>query len=203
MENKETVVWGGEILQKSFLAVNEHLNAGRLSHSRNVARAAASLAKTHGENVEKAYVAGLLHDIAKEMPGDEMWQLFEENGIKLSKTEQLLPKTWHAKVAKLLVQHELGIENEEILNAISYHTTGRAGMSRFEKIVYLADCISDDRQYENVGKMRELAEENLDEAVLLMLAITISTQIKKRRPVAQDTFLAYNFYTQLLMEKGI
>jgi predicted HD superfamily hydrolase involved in NAD metabolism len=102
------------------------------------------------------------------------------------------PELWHGPVAASIVQERMGIRDEDVLNAIRYHTTGRAGMTRLEKIIYLADYIEPGRQFPGLDEVRELAEKDLDSAVKKAIGNTIIFLVEKSAPIFPDTFKAYN-----------
>ena len=115
------------------------------SHSVNVAKEAKKLAKHYGADENKAEIAGILHDITKEMPKEQQLQIIIDSGIILDNVQLHAPKLWHGMSGSIVVRDELGIDDEDILNAIRYHTTGRAGMSLLEKVIFTADFTSEER----------------------------------------------------------
>ena len=120
----------------------------RFSHSVNVAKEAKKLAKHYGADENKAEIAGILHDITKEMPKEQQLQIIIDSGIILDNVQLHAPKLWHGMSGSIVVRDELGIDDEDILNAIRYHTTGRAGMSLLEKVIFTADfTVSDDLNF--------------------------------------------------------
>ena len=138
------------------------LSKKRYTHSLNVADAALKLAEKYGADIEKAYLAGLVHDICKEVPTDEQLAMAQKCRQGIDETEQKIPALYHAAAGSWYGENVLHIHDEDILNAVRYHTTGRAGMSRLEECVYLADLISEDRTYKDVGRMRRLAFEDIN-----------------------------------------
>lgn len=170
----------------------EALSEKRFTHSLNVAKAAKELAEIHRCDSEKAYVAGILHDITKELPVEEQLSLIQKGNIELSEAEKASPALWHSITAPVYVKETLGIEDEDLLNAIRYHTSGRAGMSTLEKVVFTADSISEERHYPDVDEVRAAAKNNIDEAVMLKLKFAITHLVSKDRPICSDTFNAYN-----------
>ncbi len=168
------------------------LSAQRFYHSVCVSRAAKELARKYGADEEKAETAGILHDIMKDLPGEKQLALMKKYGIHLSEIELQAPKLWHAILGKAYLQHELGIQDPIILDAVRYHTTGRAEMTRMDKILFMADFISADRDYPGVEKLRAAAAENLDGAMLEGLAYTIGDLSRQYKPIHPDTIAAYN-----------
>jgi predicted HD superfamily hydrolase involved in NAD metabolism len=136
----------------------------RLHHSECVAEAAALLAKQYGADSEKAWLAGMLHDCMKYAPPAEQRALCARYGKPLTEDDLLAPKIWHAFAAEAYLALECGVRDPEILAAVRWHTTGRAKMTVLEKVVFVADLISADRDYPDVAQVRILAAQNLDAA---------------------------------------
>ncbi len=164
----------------------------RLKHSKNVAKEAVRLAKKYGADVSKAELAGILHDATKETPEEEQLSLIERAGIVLTPLERTTHKLWHAISGAAFVQVELGITDEDIINSIRFHTTGREGMSLLEKVIFIADFTSAERDYDGVDKMRKAADKSLEEAMLEGLSFTIADLSQRKLAIAPDTFAAYN-----------
>ena len=174
-----------EILQK-------RLDEKRYYHSLCVADEAKRLAEKYGGDQDKAYLAGLLHDITKNAPDEEHLQIFKEFGIILSDIEQNAKKLWHAMSGAEYVKNILGIKDNEIIDAIRYHTTAKADMSLIAKILYLADFTSKDRDYEDVDVIREYVDESLSKAFVYALQYSITDLVNQGRAVHPDTVEAYN-----------
>ncbi len=172
--------------------LEEHLSEYRVFHSKCVAKSAKRLAEKYGGDPEKAYTAGLLHDIMKEANEIDTFEFCERYGIELTPLEKCAPKLWHAITGSVYVRSVLGITDPEITVPIRYHTTGRAGMALCEKILFIADFISADRDYGDVDVMREKAEKSLEEAMLYGLGYTIDELAQRRRAIHPDTIAAYN-----------
>jgi len=164
----------------------------RYEHSLNVAREAVRLAEKYGANTEKAYTAGLIHDIMKEEKPEIQLKIIEESGMEITPTERNNPKLWHAMAGAAYIKSELGFEDEEIISAVRYHTTARAGMTLLEKVIYIADFTSEERDYRGVGKMRRLANKSLEKAMLEGLSFTLETLVKKGKMLNLDSINAYN-----------
>jgi len=162
----------------------------RFLHSLEVAKSAEYLALRYGADVDKARVAGLLHDVMKDVSAAEQLQIFKDFGILLTDVEKNAPKLWHAIAGAAFIQHILGIRDADIVNAIRYHTTARAGMSLLEKIVFIADFISADRTYPDVDVMRRLADETLEKAMQYALEYTVRDLKNKGAAVHPDTIAA-------------
>ena len=168
------------------------LTAERFNHSVEVSKEAVRLARLYGGDVGKAETAGLLHDICKDTDKSVLLKLFEDNHIALNEQEKRAPKLWHAIAGALFVERELGIKDTDILNAVRYHTTARAGMSLTEKIIYVADFTSPDRSYPGVEKIRQKAGISLEECMREALSFTICDLAGRNMPIHTETVAAYN-----------
>ncbi len=172
--------------------ISGRMKSARFKHSKNVAKEAVRLAEKYGADVKKAEIAGILHDATKETSEQEQMELIDRAGIKLSELERASHKLWHAISGSAFIRVELGIDDEDIINAIRYHTTGRAGMSLLEKVIFVADFTSAERDYDGVDKMRKVADKGLDNAVLEGMSFTISDLSERKLTIAPDTFEGYN-----------
>ena len=172
--------------------LREKLDEYRYVHSINVSETSAELARKYGADEKKAYEAGLLHDIMKNADKEETFALFEKYGVELTQLEKKSPKLWHAIAGSIYCKYELEIDDEDVISAIRYHTTGRAGMTELEKVLFTADFISADRNYNGVEEMREKAQISLDEAMTEGLRFTIDELCNALKPIHPDTIDAYN-----------
>lgn len=174
------------------IILKSRLNEKRYYHSLCVADEAKRLAGKYGGNEEKAYLAGLLHDITKNSPDEEHLQIFKESDIILSDIEKNAKKLWHAMSGAEYVKRVIGVDDAEIIDAIRYHTTAKADMSLLAKILYLADFTSADRDYEDVDVIRKYVDESLDKAFVYALKYSITDLVSQGRAVHIDTVEAYN-----------
>ncbi len=151
--------------------IEEHLSRKRLQHTYAVADEAVRLAKRYGADEKKARLAALFHDMCKGMTVDELDARVRSFGL----ADRLLGRAnlSHSKVAAEMMKREYHISDEDMINAVAFHTTGRAGMSKLEKIVFLADAIEPGRDYPGVDEIRALAREDLDSAMIRMLSHTV------------------------------
>ena len=182
--------------------LKKRLSPYRLHHSLEVAKSAQYLAEKYGGDAQKAYTAGLLHDVMKEADREETIALSEKYGIEMTELEKNAPKLWHAMTGAAFIKNELGIDDEEIITAVRYHTTGRADMTLSEKILFIADFISSDRNYNGVEEMRQKAEVSLECAMLEGLSFTIADLVENSKAVHPDTLDAYNDIIISYKEKG-
>lgn len=179
--------------------LREKLDDYRYNHSLCVADEAVHLAEIYGCNKDNAYLAGLLHDITKNSSAEEHLKIFESFDIILSVVEKNSKKLWHAISGSAFVKEMLGIQNSEIVSAIRYHTTGKSDMTLLEKIIYVADFTSCDRDYPDVDVMRALSRKSLEDAMIYALDYTIRELSEKGATVHPDTIDAYNY---LINQKG-
>lgn len=168
------------------------LSERRFIHSRNVAAAAVRLAKKHGADPYKAEVAGILHDITKELNPENQLQIVESGGIILDDVCKKSPQLLHAITGMVYCRDTLGITDPDILNAIRYHTTARASMSLLEKILFIADFISDERDYSDVDIMRAESEKSLEDGMLYGLGFVIPDLVARKRAIHPDALAAFN-----------
>ena len=170
-------------------AIRPLMSEERYLHSLGVEREAERLARRWGEDPEKAAVAGILHDCCKEMPLPEALQIVGQSAIIPDIDFREQPQLIHGYAAAELLGR-FGVRDREIEDAVRYHTTGRTGMSRLEKIIYLADLTEEGRHYPDVAEMRRLADTSLDEAMLYALSYTIGKLTRRRRTICRDSWQA-------------
>ncbi|MBR3835783.1 MAG: bis(5'-nucleosyl)-tetraphosphatase (symmetrical) YqeK [Clostridia bacterium] len=178
--------------EKIIELIGSKLETRRFEHSLNVAESARYLAEKYGYDADKAFTAGLLHDVMKNASPEEQLKVIAESGVELSPAEASNPKLWHAIAGAAYLKTVMGIDDEELYLAVRYHTTGRAGMSLIEKIVYLADYISAERGYNGVEDMRRLCDESMESAILYALEFGIPDLVKKGSVVHPDSVNLYN-----------
>ncbi len=172
--------------------LQNRLTEKRYIHSLNVADSAKELALIYGCDPEKAYTVGLVHDCCKDEPAGLQLSYILENKVELTEYEINAAKLYHAISGRIFAEKEFGITDEDMLNAIRYHTTGRKGMSLLEKVVFIADFISAERDYNGVDIMREKAKRSLDEAIVEGLGFTIKDLITRNLVIHPDTVLAFD-----------
>ncbi len=164
----------------------------RYIHSVNVSAEAVRLAEKYGADPNKAAVAGVLHDITKEFEEKKQLQIMNSGDIILSDVEKASPKLWHAISGSVYIRTELGIEDIDIINAIRYHTTARANMSLLEKIIFLADFTSAERDFPDVSVIREKADISLEEGMLYGIQFTLKKLLNIEGKLSVDAVNAYN-----------
>lgn len=173
--------------------LKNRLNEKRYYHSLCVADEAKRLAEKYGGDSEKCYLAGLLHDITKNSETEEHLKIFETFGIILNVVENNAEKLWHAISGEAYLRNVLLINDEELLDAVRYHTTAKANMSLTAKILYLADFTSNDRDYPDVEVIRGLVDVSLESAMIYALKYSINDLTEQSRAIHPDTVDAYNF----------
>ena len=164
----------------------------RYIHSCNVSEEAVRLARLYGADEEKAKLSGLLHDVTKETPHGEQLAFMESMNVPLSELERSCPKLWHAISGSVFVKEVMEIADEDICNAIRYHTSGRAGMSLLEKCIFIADFTSAERNYSGVDEMRALTAKSLEEAMRYGLSFSISDLAQKNAAIDPNAVACYN-----------
>lgn len=171
------------------------LNPKRFAHTQGVADEAVKLAGLYGVDTHSAYIAGLLHDCAKDYTSDEKLQMCEEYGIELDEILVNQVDLTHSFLGAKVAEEEFGIKDTDILNSIKYHTTGRANMSKLEKIIYLADFFEPNRKYfDGIVEIKKLAYEDLDKAMAFSLRNTIDYNEKKKRLIHPLSIEALKYY---------
>lgn len=180
-------------IEEMKIYLKENLMEKRYIHTLGVAETAKKLAKLNGVSEEKAEIAGLAHDVAKNLSIEKMKNIIEQNGIILSKIEENNPSLWHSIIAHIEAKDKLKIEDEEILDAIRWHTTGKENMSKLDKIIYLADMIEPSRDFSGVEELRNDSKDDLDKAMLNALTHTIKYLLEKGCLIDINTVKARNY----------
>ena len=183
-------------IEKLRRAMEKELSTGRYTHTLGVAYTAAALAMAHAEDMEKAMIAGLLHDCAKSMHGSELVAICEKARLNVTAVERSNPTALlHAKAGAYLAERKYGVTDGDILNAIRYHTTGRPDMSRLEKILYIADYIEPGRkQLAELDMIRRIAFQDLDWTVEKILANILAYLRTTDEEIDDMSNRTYQFY---------
>ena len=171
--------------------VRSRLSDKRYEHTLNVKKMAVRLAKRYGVDEDRAALAALLHDSAKEISKDEMRELMRQYPQYAEGGEERPTPVWHGICAAILARTQWGVEDEAILSAIACHTAGKAGMSKLDKVVYLADMTSKERDWPGVGKLRKLEMKDLDAAMLAALKQTNEFVLSQGKPLDPQSAAAY------------
>lgn len=172
--------------------LKESLKPNRYIHSVNTMKVAVLLAEHYGADRDIAAVAGLLHDCAKNLTDIETIKYCKENGIELNEIEKKQLFLMHGEVGAIIAKEKYGVEDEIILNAIRYHTTGFSKMNMVDKIVYLADYIEPGRTHCSVDDVRRLAYEDIDKALICAFSNVIKFVIMQNGLIHPFTVEARN-----------
>lgn len=171
--------------------VNKQLTEQRYQHTLRVVETVVLLSERYGADRKKAEIAAIFHDYAKFRKAEEMAEIIKTSAVISKDLLDYDKELWHAPVGAYLIQHEVGITDEEVLDAIRFHTTGRVDMSILEKVVCLADYIEPGRQFPGVEDVRRMAEQDLNQALAQSLLNTIQFLEKKKQKVYPLTIAAY------------
>lgn len=182
--------------QRYLAAVEQAVGKKRYRHTLGVEKLALELAGQYGVNEAQAQTAAILHDFAKKK--QEKLALAAKYTIEISETEQAAPELLHGKLAAAMAREQFGIEDADVLRAIAFHTTGRPGMSALEKVIYLADLLEENRDFEGVEALRALAREDLDAAMLAGVAHVIAYLARQREKIDMCSVAAYNWLCGLV-----
>ena len=172
--------------------LSQMLSEKRYNHSVAVAIQAFKLAEIYGIDTASAFIAGLVHDCCKEISKDEQLKIINDFGIMLTEIEQNEPNIWHGYAASGYITKKWGITDNEICSAVKYHTCGKGNMSLLEKIIFVADLTSEDRNYPDSEKIRDISYKNLDKAIYECYKFIIPFIIKKGGSISQNTIDCYN-----------
>lgn len=172
----------------------------RLKHSLNVSKCAVKLSEIYKCDKEKAEIAGLVHDCAKYFTGEQIEDSIKRFNVELDPLEVNNIALSHSVIGSYVAVDIFNIKDEEIINAIKYHTTGKENMSLLEKIIYMADLIEEDRNFPRVEELRELTYSGkLEEALLLSFNNTIKFVIDNNQLIHPRTIKARNYILEELI----
>ena len=175
--------------------LSKKLKKERLEHTIGVMYTAASLAMRYGADIQKALTAGLLHDCGKYCSAKEQIRLCRKYDIRLTGSELEMPALIHAKLGAYLARHEYRIKDQEILDAITWHTTGRPGMTLLEKIIYIADYIEPNRRIiPGLVEIRGIVFQDIDRAVYLSAKNTVRYLSESGKAVDPMTVSTCDYY---------
>ena len=182
---------------KTKKTLRKYLDRDRFEHSEGVMYTAAALAMRYGENLEKAQIAGILHDCAKCIPDNKKLKICEKNHIEITEAEKCSPFLLHAKVGAYIAKEKYDIEDAEILDAIACHTTGKPAMTLLDKIIYISDYIEPMRsKASNLEEVRKMAFVDLDETLFKILSDTLVYLEKSSKKMDPMTLQTYEYYRE-------
>ncbi len=180
---------------KMISRLKSKINDRRFEHSLGVEYTAACMAMVHGADVEKARIAGLLHDCAKCLPTKEKLEKARKHKLAVSKFEENNPDMLHGKLGAYYARARYEVDDEEILDAITYHTTGRPNMTLLDKIIFVADYIEPNRkELKDMDIIRREAFQDLDKCVIHILKNTLDYLNNSTNEMDFMTQLTYNYY---------
>ena len=184
--------------------LQKNLTPERYDHSLSVRDTSIALAHHYKADANNARLAGLAHDCAKNMEDEKILYTIEKFGYNIEGIYKRTPNLMHGLAGAIVAKHIMDIEDEDVLNSIRFHTTGRKNMSILEKIIYIADYIEPMRDFPGVDELRKLAYVNLDEVLLLSFDNTIKYVIEKGMLLHLDTIEARNsILCNKILEKSI
>ena len=185
--------------------IEKNFSEKRKIHTEGVRQTAMKLAEKFGEGspelVEKAELAALYHDMYRGVPVDVLNYYVKHLNLD-EKRYKDNANLAHGKIAAFVIQRDFDEKDQDIINAVSYHTTGRPEMSLLEKIIYIADAVEPNRSYPGVQSLRQTLEYDLDKAVLQSLTNTINYVRSEKKFLDEDTVLAKEYFEKLIKEKG-
>ena len=184
-----------ELLEK----VRAVMSPKRFNHVLGVERAAIALAEKYGYDTEKAGLAGLLHDYAKELSDQEFLDLIDKYNLD-PELKKWGNNVWHGMVGIYKIQEDLGVTDKEILRSIETHTVGSGDMSLLDKIIYVADYIEPGRRFPLVEEARVIAKESLDKAVAYETVHTVEHLAHQAFPIFPQTIETYNAYVGFMKD---
>lgn len=174
--------------------LKETLKEDRYIHTLHVSDIAIKLAGLNGISEEKAEIAALAHDVAKNISKSKMKEIIDNNNIPISDVEKNNPNLWHSIVGPIEAMKKLGINDDEILDAIRWHTTGKENMSLLTKIIYIADMIEPSRNFDGVEDIRRITFEDLDKGVYCGLTHSIEFLLNRNLLIDENTIKARNYF---------
>ena len=176
--------------------LKEKLKKSRYEHTLGVEYTSAALAMRYGVDIEKARLAGLLHDCAKNISDEKQLELCKKYKIEISSSEQAHSYLLHGKLGAYMAEHKYEVTDDDVLNAIRFHTTGRKNMSILEKIIFTADYIEPSRnKASRLGEIRQMAFIDIDKAMIMIFEDTIGYVISQsgEEGLDQTTREAYEY----------
>lgn len=171
--------------------IEKTLSPKRFLHSLGVAKRAEELAKIYNQDIEKARLIGMVHDVAKEMSKEESLQYAGDNGIIFDEIEKQESSLWHSKIGADIAKKRFGF-SDDMVQAIRYHTVGNIHMNTLDKIIYLADKTEENRNFIDLQKAKEISDKDLDEGIIYTTAVSVEYSMKKQSLIHPDTIHVMN-----------
>lgn len=185
----------GAKMRKYKMILREKLTESRYGHVCAVCSCAGKLADLYDVDWEKAELAGLLHDYARDLAPGELLRIGQARKLVTCHVEEKFPVLLHGPVGAVLIQEELGIHDPQVLEAVALHTLAGPAMGRLAQVIYIADLIAEGRDFPDIDHLRNLAVKNLEQALLECIASTISYCLERRLLIHPQTIEAWNFYS--------
>lgn len=183
-------------------SVKKEQTKQRYQHTLGVAYTASALAMNYGIDIQQAFLAGILHDCAKCISDEKLQQKCERNHISITDFERKSPYLLHSKLGAFYAREKYNIKDEEILNSIIHHTTGKPNMSMLEKIIFVADYIEPNRyKAPNLDEIRKIAFENIDRAVYIIMKDTLSYLKKTKSSIDNASIETFHYYKELINDE--
>lgn len=189
-------------LKEAKELARKRLGDKRYRHTLNVEKMAVKLARRYGADCDQAALAALLHDTAKEMPTADQLALLRNYPDLAGNTENRPTPIWHGVCAAILARTEWGVTDEAVLSAVACHTAGKPGMTLLDKILFLADMTSAERDFEGVEQLRKLEMEDIDKAMFQALDDSMAFVKKGNKPLDPMSAAARDFFRDLLEQRG-
>lgn len=190
-----------ELIERINKDVKQILSEKRYNHSVGVMKRAEEIAKIYGIDIEKARLVGLSHDIAKEMNVEESLRYVKENNIEIDEVERINTSLLHGKIGADICRKRYGFNNQ-MTDAIIYHTTGNVNMDTFAKVIFLADKTEESRgNYIDLETFNSAIDKDLDEGMICMLKQTIRYSLDKGGLVHPDSVFLLNKLIKENLEK--
>lgn len=178
--------------EEIYEKVKEQLSERRFYHSECVVERCIEFAEIYGLDIEKMKIAGIAHDVAKEIPQETREQVAKKYNVELDEIEIKNSPLIHAKLGAAIAKQDFGC-SEDICEAIKYHTTGKEDMTLMEKVLFIADATGKDRTYDDAKELYELAKTNLDKAIVKLLKECIKEILDKESLVHPNSIKAFNY----------
>ena len=189
-------------LKEAKELARKRLGDKRYHHTLNVEKMAVKLAKRYGADCDQAALAALLHDTAKEMPTADQLALLRAHPDLAGNTENRPTPIWHGVCAAILARTQWGVTDEAVLSAVACHTAGKPGMTLLDKILFLADMTSEERDFDGVEELRQLEMEDIDKAMYKALDDSITFVKKGNKPLDSMSAAAWEDFRKLLAARG-
>ena len=189
-------------LKEAKELARKRLGDKRYHHTLNVEKMAVKLAKRYGADCDQAALAALLHDTAKEMPTADQLALLRAHPDLAGNTENRPTPIWHGVCAAILARTQWGVTDEAVLSAVACHTAGKPGMTLLDKILFMADMTSEERDFDGVEELRKLEMEDIDKAMYKALDDSMTFVKKDNKPLDSMSAAAWEDFRKLLAARG-